>query len=340
MSCLNRDIIFAIGKKLVEDGDPVAIMKFALSGKKQLYEMRNVFASVTFLDLNEGFYGIGWGRKSGKFYYQNGEELPLKFFMDCIGDSVINLHLNFSHIRRTMYQPFIEKIVENHKLVKFSLSAETLMQQTFLDEFLPQFAATLKHVSIPSSCMTPKFRDSLDLESLTILDQFDFELPLFCCKTTSLTLADKNNPYPNGSYNDFVAKYPILNPGLTSIKRICFKLDFYDYEICRILFTDLINYFPSVELIQFTFPLIIKNFVLNYIQFYTYVIQKSIKVPPKVVIDFWKVGETIDWFDLDGWKEVCVDFELDESLANFYCFRKSIQSGGDESAVLEVQIPK
>uniref|UniRef100_A0A914QP93 Uncharacterized protein n=1 Tax=Panagrolaimus davidi TaxID=227884 RepID=A0A914QP93_9BILA len=121
MPFLNRDIIFAIGKKLVEDGNSVAVMKFALSGKKQLYEMRNVFASVTFLDLNEGYYGIGWGCKSGKFYYQNGDELPLKFFMDCIGDSIITLRLNYSNIRRTMYQPFIDKIVK--KKSKFLLYA-------------------------------------------------------------------------------------------------------------------------------------------------------------------------------------------------------------------------
>uniref|UniRef100_A0AC35GC98 Uncharacterized protein n=1 Tax=Panagrolaimus sp. PS1159 TaxID=55785 RepID=A0AC35GC98_9BILA len=353
MPHLIHENFFDIGKKLVEDGDLDAITKFAFSGKKPLQVMKEIFASATFLDLREDYYSIGWGGKCFcKVPYQN-DEPPLKFLMNCIGDSVVNLTINYSLSRQRIYQSVIDKIVKKKKLHTFSLpeQAPTLIkiERTFLDEFLPQFSTTLKHVTIPSVCMTPKLRDSINLESITVLDQFTEQLPIFCCKTKSLQLGLKKTQYPNQSFEQFVVEQPQISFALVSIKLVVLQITIYDYEINRMILTDLTKYFPSLETIKIIIPLNTKFFVFHFLRFYMPIIRNSVKVPPKIEIDFCKHIDGMKWRTLEQWKnafkycefdESFKYFELDESVSEFYCFRESIQSAGPGSTIFEVQIPK
>uniref|UniRef100_A0A914P7E3 Uncharacterized protein n=1 Tax=Panagrolaimus davidi TaxID=227884 RepID=A0A914P7E3_9BILA len=344
MPHLIHEYFLDIQKKLVEDGDFDAIAKFAFSGKKHLQIVKEIFASATFLDLREDYYSIGWGGKCFcKFPYQN-DEPPLKFFMNCIGDYVVNLTINYSLSRQRNYQLVIDKIVKEKKLHTFSLPAQApaliKIESTFLDEFLPQFSTTLKHVTIPSVCMTSKLRDSINLESITVLDQFSEQLPIFCCKTKSLHLGLKKTQYPRQSFEKFIVEQPQISFALVSIKRVVLQVTIYDFKINRMILTDLTKYFPSLEIIKIIIPLDTKFFVSDFLQFYMPIIRNSVTVPSKVEIKFYKNKTNMKWRSLEQWKDVFNDFKFDESVSEFYCFRESIQSAGPESTIFEIHIPK
>uniref|UniRef100_A0AC35GMU5 Uncharacterized protein n=1 Tax=Panagrolaimus sp. PS1159 TaxID=55785 RepID=A0AC35GMU5_9BILA len=63
MPCLIPEILFEIGKKLIEDGNSDTVIQFALSGKQQFQAMENVFASATALKLYADHFNIGWENK-------------------------------------------------------------------------------------------------------------------------------------------------------------------------------------------------------------------------------------------------------------------------------------
>uniref|UniRef100_A0A914PEL1 Uncharacterized protein n=1 Tax=Panagrolaimus davidi TaxID=227884 RepID=A0A914PEL1_9BILA len=112
MPSLIPEILFEIGKKLVKDGKSDAVIKYAFSGKEQLKTMKNVFASVSFLEFNETHYSIGWNDKSCCKFELNNDKPNSKFLMDNIGNSVINLEINrpFTILFRVMYRPIFQKI--------------------------------------------------------------------------------------------------------------------------------------------------------------------------------------------------------------------------------------
>uniref|UniRef100_A0AC35GEV2 Uncharacterized protein n=1 Tax=Panagrolaimus sp. PS1159 TaxID=55785 RepID=A0AC35GEV2_9BILA len=187
MPALNREILFAIGKKLVEDGDSEDVIKFALSGKRTLQAMKNVFASISTLEIDQKCCAIGWGDPCCKFAFRNDKQ-HFKFLMHCIGNSVVDLRVNcstFVDTHQTIYNPIFDNMLVRRQLRSFSLLVDGYAVRKFFGEFLVQFSSTLKNVKIPSEFMTRTFRDSFNLDSVNVLDSGNKNLLLFCCKTTS-----------------------------------------------------------------------------------------------------------------------------------------------------------
>uniref|UniRef100_A0AC35EW98 Uncharacterized protein n=1 Tax=Panagrolaimus sp. PS1159 TaxID=55785 RepID=A0AC35EW98_9BILA len=60
MSCLIPEILFGIGKILIEDGNLKAINKYGVSGKESFNVLMNVFASITSVEIYDNQIGIGW----------------------------------------------------------------------------------------------------------------------------------------------------------------------------------------------------------------------------------------------------------------------------------------
>uniref|UniRef100_A0AC35GR75 Uncharacterized protein n=1 Tax=Panagrolaimus sp. PS1159 TaxID=55785 RepID=A0AC35GR75_9BILA len=65
-------------------------------------------------------------------------------------------------------------------------------------------------------------------------------------------------------------------------------------------------------------------------------IKEATKVPPKMKITFLKFG----FLNFDGCKFVCQDFDVSESNAAFFSFKKIIKSAGSESTILEIQFAR
>uniref|UniRef100_A0A914Q0Y6 Uncharacterized protein n=1 Tax=Panagrolaimus davidi TaxID=227884 RepID=A0A914Q0Y6_9BILA len=77
MPCLIPEILFEIGKILIEDGNSDTVIQFALSGKQQFQTTKYVFASATTLKLYDDYYNIGWEKKLCKFSNNRLEKLLL-----------------------------------------------------------------------------------------------------------------------------------------------------------------------------------------------------------------------------------------------------------------------
>uniref|UniRef100_A0A914YY77 Uncharacterized protein n=1 Tax=Panagrolaimus superbus TaxID=310955 RepID=A0A914YY77_9BILA len=181
---LNSDILFEIGKKLIEDGDSDAVLRFGLSGKESWNALIKVFASVKILKLYYFYYSIGWDENCCCTFYF-GSNPHSTFLMNCIGASVKNLQL-FEQF--PIYKQILDKISERQQLNSIFIDP-SFFSIFFSVKLLKHHSKTLKHVSIPSQCMTEELQNLLNLESLTCLD--------FCgtkeflqnfCKTTFLTL--------------------------------------------------------------------------------------------------------------------------------------------------------
>uniref|UniRef100_A0AC34FQM9 Uncharacterized protein n=1 Tax=Panagrolaimus sp. ES5 TaxID=591445 RepID=A0AC34FQM9_9BILA len=111
MPCLNQDLLFDIGKQLIEDGDSDAVIRFALSGKESFQAMSKVFASVTTLKLYYNQYSIGWDKQCSTFQLGNGKNFS-KFIFFHIGNCIKNLHIDGAMVVFVeFYQPLFKKLL-------------------------------------------------------------------------------------------------------------------------------------------------------------------------------------------------------------------------------------
>uniref|UniRef100_A0AC35FPQ3 Uncharacterized protein n=1 Tax=Panagrolaimus sp. PS1159 TaxID=55785 RepID=A0AC35FPQ3_9BILA len=319
MPALNRDLLFAIGKKLVEDGDSEDVIKFALSGKQTLQAMKNVFASVSTLEIGKKCCAIGWDDPCCRFGFRNDKHY-LKFLMHCIGNFVVDLRVKcstFVNTHQTSYNPILNKMLVRRQLRSFSLLVDGYAVRKFFGEFLVEFSATLKSVEIPSEFITRTFRDSFNLDSVNVLDSKNMNVLLFCCKTTSLSCGGE---LPFFLFDRFISKNLQLS------------------------FVDLFKYFPELEYVKFNNALMFFiDDVRQLIRFYTEMINGSVKSPAKVVVEFFKYKKHLECSTSDYYKTDYLDnsFEYDEAVSDFYCFRKNVQmAGSDASTVFEVLFPK
>uniref|UniRef100_A0AC34F696 Uncharacterized protein n=1 Tax=Panagrolaimus sp. ES5 TaxID=591445 RepID=A0AC34F696_9BILA len=229
MACLNSDILFEIGKNLVETGDQEAVYRFGLSGKEPWNALLKVFASVKVVVLTKEYYSIGWDEnRLGNFYF-NDSVPHSKALMNCIGVCVKSLHL---FERLPIYQQILENI--NAKQQLHTIYVDRLLPSNFFVlNLLKHHSKTLKNVSIPAECMNNKLQNLLILDSLIFLDYFGTQYCLHnCCKTTTLTLYSQKWKLPGPEL--------IKNPNFSSVKNLI--INFADYG--NILKMPL---FPSVE---------------------------------------------------------------------------------------------
>uniref|UniRef100_A0AC35GV51 Uncharacterized protein n=1 Tax=Panagrolaimus sp. PS1159 TaxID=55785 RepID=A0AC35GV51_9BILA len=342
MPVLIRELLFAIGKKLVKDGDSVDVIKVALSGKEALEAMKNVFASVSTLEIDKKFCAIGWGDPCCKFGFRNDKQY-LKFLMHCIGNSVADLRVKcstFADTHQTIYNPILNKMLAR-KLRSFSLLVDGYAVRKFFGEFLLQFSSALKNVKIPSEFMTRTFRDIFNLDSVIVLDSGNKNLLLFCCKTTSLSYG---GPLPFAIFNRFVTKNLQHSTPLFSTKKLIFGPRYlYSQHLNYGRLRDLMKYFPELEYVKFNNALLFFiDDVRRLIHSYTEMINESIKAPAKIVVEFFKYNRSMGCPTLDSYKADYLDntFEYDEAVSAFFCFRKNVPMAGSEVRVFEVLFPK
>uniref|UniRef100_A0A914QJG3 Uncharacterized protein n=1 Tax=Panagrolaimus davidi TaxID=227884 RepID=A0A914QJG3_9BILA len=188
--------------------------------------------------------------------------------------------------------------------------------------------------------MTRTFRDSFNLDSVNVLDSGNNNLLLFCCKTTSLTYG---GPLPLPVLDRFITKNLQLSTPLFSLKKLIFgpqylfTQHFNNYGKLQ----DLMKYFPELEYVKFNNEFHFD--VDRLIQSYTQIINGAIKIPAKVVVEFYKRFNTTYLPTFDSYKGDYIDntFEYDEKVSDFFCFRKNVQmAGSDATTVFEVLFPK
>uniref|UniRef100_A0A914RA37 Uncharacterized protein n=1 Tax=Panagrolaimus davidi TaxID=227884 RepID=A0A914RA37_9BILA len=111
MYVLIPEILFAIGKQIIRNGDSENdVVKFAFSGKESLKAAKNVLYSVTTFKLYENEeFGVDWDGKCSKFNYK---KLPTSLIY-CIGGSVISLHIE--KLINPFFQPIIDTIIEQKR---------------------------------------------------------------------------------------------------------------------------------------------------------------------------------------------------------------------------------
>uniref|UniRef100_A0A914QFL6 Uncharacterized protein n=1 Tax=Panagrolaimus davidi TaxID=227884 RepID=A0A914QFL6_9BILA len=340
MPSLIPEILSDIGNELIENKDSNAINRFALSGKMPFQTMIKLFSSVETLEIHEMHYIIGWGAKCFRIDFEFTEP-PLKFLLNCSGNLITRFYIKnyFSNAQQKMYQPIFDKIIAQKQLITFTISDDIYKCNTALfDEFLIHFSSTLKNLSIPSKCLTPKFRDSFNLESLTIVDFVDDRLLLFCCKTSSLTLTFDQSPLKK--YKKFFLQNHRNGPSLFSINELI--LDYTNDCFCLLnfgCFENCMKFFPSIKLMKFNVSFKSLDNIQSIILYCTKFINGSIKVPTKVIIEFKRQKGAI-CLGYHRCKEICTDFETYESNSKFYCFRRIVLTAGNESTIFEVQLPK
>uniref|UniRef100_A0A914QCH7 Uncharacterized protein n=1 Tax=Panagrolaimus davidi TaxID=227884 RepID=A0A914QCH7_9BILA len=294
MPVLIRELLFAIGKKLVEDGDSLDVLKVAFSGKQTLQAVKNVFASVSTLEIGKKLCAIGWGDPCCKFGFRNDKQY-FTFLMHCIGNSVTDLRVKcstFVETHQTIFHPIFYKMLVRRQLLSFSLLVDGYAVRKFFGEFLVQFSSTLKNVKIPSAFMTRTFRDSFNLDSLNVLDSGNNNLLLFCCKTESLTYG---GPLPLPVFDRFITKNLQLSTPLFSLKKLIFGTPYlFSQHLVDVRYgrlRDFMKYFPELEYVKFRNGLY--HGVYHLIRFYTEVLNETIKAPPKVILEFFKYNKNI-----------------------------------------------
>uniref|UniRef100_A0AC35GY02 Uncharacterized protein n=1 Tax=Panagrolaimus sp. PS1159 TaxID=55785 RepID=A0AC35GY02_9BILA len=340
MVCLNSDVLFDIGKKLIEDGDSDAVIKFFLCGKQQFQAMKNVFSSVSTLKLYRKYYEIGWDKNCTKFDVGSSQS-HLPFLMLLIGNCVKNLHLDDHFLLQwSPYLTVAEKISKTKQLISFS--AGEYCTRTFLDEFFPQFASTLKNVMIPSTSMTATFRDTLKLDSLTIFEPMGYNFTSFCCKTVSLNIH---------SAASFLLKLFLripdtvqISPHLSIIKNLTFNDKHFYFP--RQAVNELMRCFPALECLKFDVLMELrkndtlgpKYRIFNNMGYFKETLKLAKKLPSKTTIIFHKCHEDLQFPTLN---ECVANFDgYYGTLSNLYCFRQIISStvDGSQSTTLEIHI--
>uniref|UniRef100_A0A914P2R0 Uncharacterized protein n=1 Tax=Panagrolaimus davidi TaxID=227884 RepID=A0A914P2R0_9BILA len=287
MPCLSRDILFDVGEKIIENGDSGIVTRFTLSGKQSLQAMKN-------------------DQKCYKLHKSN-----LKFFTSCIGNSVIDFHINFTFYEPTSkYQRIIDKVIDRKQLESLSIAANLYIPITLLNKLFTNLSSTLKKVSIPDRWLSSTFRDVLDLDSLTVLNASE-HLPMFCCKTKSFTIDNMK----------LFQKYIVI----VALRR---------------QLSEAMKYFSLIESIKYNIPMTFKIGIRETIASYNEFIKKAVKIPPKFVLSFYNFNLMFIFPTFNEYKQFCEGFEYNESIKNGYCFCKNVQSGGSESTVLEIQFPK
>uniref|UniRef100_A0AC35FPA7 Uncharacterized protein n=1 Tax=Panagrolaimus sp. PS1159 TaxID=55785 RepID=A0AC35FPA7_9BILA len=168
MPCLIPEILFEIGKKLIEDGNLKAIIQFGFSGKESLNVLKNVFASISTIKIYDNQIGIGWNQTCSNF---GAEKIP-KCFLNCIGGNVkcfyIELKIN------PIFQTIIDKIISKKQLVSFSAGINSYcINNLNIYKILPTFSLTLKDLEIPAAAISLNLRMSLQPENLTLKNCFN-----------------------------------------------------------------------------------------------------------------------------------------------------------------------
>uniref|UniRef100_A0AC34FJ10 Uncharacterized protein n=1 Tax=Panagrolaimus sp. ES5 TaxID=591445 RepID=A0AC34FJ10_9BILA len=321
MPCLNQEVLFDIGKQLIEDGDSDAVIRFALSGKEPFQAMSKVFASVTTLGLFSNCFSIGWKDKCYAFRIRNNKPSFI-WLLSSIGNSVTRLHINYGNI--PSYRPIIEKIVAKKQLISFS--AGNCCYQTFLDNFIPQISSTLKTFAIPSGRISSIIRDTVDLESVKVF-KFGNKFALNHCQS-SISI---DNPYI------LIRGRNPPSPYLSSMKYLTFN--FFSID-------DLMKYFPSIEFSECKVPepnecfsFLTEFEMMKNIGSTIHLINKTNKALSKKLRslypteDRWEAAKSLR-------QPIYHDFEYDDSNPNKFYFQKIIPSAGSQSTMFEIQIFK
>uniref|UniRef100_A0A914QVG8 Uncharacterized protein n=1 Tax=Panagrolaimus davidi TaxID=227884 RepID=A0A914QVG8_9BILA len=316
MPALIPEILFAVGKQIIENGDSENdLSKFALSGKVCLNAVKKVFASVTTLKIYDGNnFDIGWDKQCTKY---DIDEFP-ESWIYLIGGSVTKLHVEKEI--NGFFWPIIDVISKHKKLVSFSTGSESCCSKTLLmDEFLPTFSTTLKELTVPKQSISKTLCDTLRPKSLTLLydyHQYDVHFFLKIAENSLLLSSIKHLTFYtySGSLSSFPQYYELMIELFSSLKTINFTVKYGMFNELRFR-SDIGTLIKTIKR-STTFPSKIV---------YT-VSQEFMKdgIPFHLVRDFLKV------FEYD-----------DSSNPTFHCFRRTFQSkDSDEKFILEVSYPK
>uniref|UniRef100_A0A914PCY4 Uncharacterized protein n=1 Tax=Panagrolaimus davidi TaxID=227884 RepID=A0A914PCY4_9BILA len=150
---LNNDILTDIIKQLLKNGNQDSVIQFGLSGKEPLKALIKVFALIKHVVLYDDYYTFGLdGNKCCELYIYDKNEPYFRSLMLFIGDSVTNLHMDFSKESSVeFYHPFLGKISEIKTLVKelhFNIDVgdvNDLFQGVSFAEYMTAFSS-LEHI--------------------------------------------------------------------------------------------------------------------------------------------------------------------------------------------------
>uniref|UniRef100_A0A914PED0 Uncharacterized protein n=1 Tax=Panagrolaimus davidi TaxID=227884 RepID=A0A914PED0_9BILA len=301
MPILIPEILFAIGKQIIENGKSENdVVKFVISGKESLKAARNVFASVKNLKINHCHFAIGWKKEYSEY---NFLKIP-KCLMYCIGGSVKKLYIKQQI--NPFFQPIIDTVIEKKQLISFSTSSKFYECEDilFLKNFLPQFSKTLKELSIPNQAMSGILRDSLRLKTLIFQNG--------CNRGLYFML----RPFPNTNEK---------SPFLSSVEHLLFK------DISGHLHSSFDNYisviklFPSLKRLDFI--TICKD--LNSLEIDIKVLSKLIKrtkyeFPQNVIYNVLLQKPLLNEIETILLNGVCSKFKYDSSNPKYHCFERSM----------------
>uniref|UniRef100_A0A914QLD1 Uncharacterized protein n=1 Tax=Panagrolaimus davidi TaxID=227884 RepID=A0A914QLD1_9BILA len=278
MPCLIPEILFEIGKKLMEDGNSDTVIQFALSGKQQFQTMKNLFASATTLKLYADYYDIGWENNLCKF----PNNRLAKLLLDSNGNRVDTLFIE-KYISE--YQSVLDRIAEKRQLTSIYVSNKFCSNPSYMINYLPILSSSLKNMSIPSCLMNEKFQFN------------EFQYLKFCCKTDLLEFSSDYGIFQFFFDLDYMKSFQ-CSPHLSSVKQLTFNG--YIFEKWFNLDCDkLMNCFSLIEI--FKFNILTEPFDHRYLFGFLSVLRRSIKlfidnikkatkVPSKMNVTFFKVG--------------------------------------------------
>uniref|UniRef100_A0AC35F9B4 Uncharacterized protein n=1 Tax=Panagrolaimus sp. PS1159 TaxID=55785 RepID=A0AC35F9B4_9BILA len=205
MPSLNRELLFDIGRKLVEDNEQDAVYRYGLSGKASFEILRNIFASVKVLKLFNDHYAIGWdNRKLCRFNF-NGPHL--KLLLNYVGEPVKDLHLGCKNM--PMYSSVISKVISAKNISSFT--ADVKSDYIFASVLFASISNTLEEVKIPHNFLHEKFVQlPLTFDTVTILDNQMADGTVFNFKRVSLTISSdfcaKMSSFTNLSFTSNISQ--------------------------------------------------------------------------------------------------------------------------------------